>query len=228
MASVKKSPDRISLSARIPEMNSAINELQDRPDREIAIIGGSLLESLLIDVLSTRMVGVSDDLKDRVFDGAVAPLNTFSGRIVMAQALGLITGRVATELNKIRDVRNAFAHGFGSLTFAGGDSKDGKKVIAACKALTILNRSDLQNVPGDPSTSASVWMQDMDLNYEVYETLDLSTGALLTDVGDRFVATIPNVDEGGDPDNRLRFTRSIYLVWFILLASALGAPQEQS
>jgi hypothetical protein len=48
-------------------------------------------------------------MRARLF-GAYGPVSTFAGKIDLAYALGITTDAVHAELNKIRKIRNAFAH----------------------------------------------------------------------------------------------------------------------
>ena len=49
-------------------------------------------------------------MKNRLF-GAYGPISSFAAKIDMAYALGITADEVNLELNKIRKIRNLFAHG---------------------------------------------------------------------------------------------------------------------
>jgi DNA-binding MltR family transcriptional regulator len=63
-----------------------------------------------------------------LLDGANAPLGTFSARIAMCSALGLITDIEAHDLTLIRRIRNDFAHDMHT-------SFDTPSVVERCKIL---------------------------------------------------------------------------------------------
>ncbi|AIK68518.1 putative transcriptional regulator [Mesorhizobium phage vB_MloP_Lo5R7ANS] len=62
------------------------------------------------------MPGLTKDSYKRLFSG-FGPLATFSSRIHIAEALGLIEKPLAKELHKLRAIRNLFAHSSRSLHF---------------------------------------------------------------------------------------------------------------
>jgi DNA-binding MltR family transcriptional regulator len=62
------------------------------------------------------MVGLSKEEGDRLFVGS-APLSSFSAKIQVAYAIGLIGPKATHDLDRIREIRNAFAHAKVSITF---------------------------------------------------------------------------------------------------------------
>jgi hypothetical protein len=52
---------------------------------------------------------LNKELKNRLF-GAYGPVGTFAAKIDIAYALGITTEAIHIELNKMRRIRNAFAH----------------------------------------------------------------------------------------------------------------------
>lgn len=60
-------------------------------------------------LIGTKMPNLTSDLNDSIFEGT-GPLSTFSGRILVATALGLLEASDATELKKLKNIRNKFAH----------------------------------------------------------------------------------------------------------------------
>lgn len=84
-------------------------ELHAESDRGMALSGtsylddrlGQLIESYLCETNAKRLIWESN-----------APLGTFSARISMAFALGLVSEKERDQLNMLRKVRNHFAHDF--------------------------------------------------------------------------------------------------------------------
>jgi mannitol operon repressor len=90
-----------------------IAELHIQSDRACAIVAASMLENMLETVIVRSMVpGTTDALL-----GAYAPLSTFRGKIDLALAMGLIGKSEAHDLNRVRKIRNSFAHSLEPLSF---------------------------------------------------------------------------------------------------------------
>ena len=74
-----------------------------------ALYVASNLEVSLEDLLALYMPNLSNTLKEKLFVG-YGPLSSFSAKIDIAYALGLIPASLRRDLHAIRDIRNAFAH----------------------------------------------------------------------------------------------------------------------
>jgi DNA-binding MltR family transcriptional regulator len=98
------------------QIQAAFRELQGQTDRGAAVIAGSMLEEMLRILLVQRMTPLSNRRHDAIF-GKMAPLSSFSAKIEMALALGVITENFYYQLHAIREVRNRFAHQIEGLTF---------------------------------------------------------------------------------------------------------------
>lgn len=80
-------------------------------DRTAATSCAALLEHALRKaIISHLRKDVTDAELKQLFDGLGAPLTSFYSKIVIAQALGIIRSGQKTDLDTIRNVRNAFAH----------------------------------------------------------------------------------------------------------------------
>lgn len=92
-----------------------IKLLSKETDRGIAIIGGEFLSNELEEVLKIKLVG-NNQLKKKLFQSN-GPLNTFSSKIKMAYAMGIISKDVYNNLEKLRDIRNCFSHTYIDINF---------------------------------------------------------------------------------------------------------------
>jgi mannitol operon repressor len=90
-------------------------EFQSETDRGAALVGAALIDERLERLLSAHLA--IEDLANDLVRGNDAPLGTFSARIKMAYALGLITELEFQESNIIRRIRNEFAHAAHGMTF---------------------------------------------------------------------------------------------------------------
>jgi hypothetical protein len=84
-------------------------EFAKETDRAAVIVAASMLDELLRSILVAKLVPVSSST-DELFDGANAPLGTFSARIEMAYRVGLISVKFSRDLHLVRRIRNDFAH----------------------------------------------------------------------------------------------------------------------
>ena len=82
--------------------------LNQESERGQVLISTGFLEQQLTDILKSFMIENSGS--DTLFEGANAPLGTFSSRISACFALGLITDGEHHDLSLIRKIRNDFAH----------------------------------------------------------------------------------------------------------------------
>ena len=118
-----------------------MKEVQQGNDRATAILGAVYLDEYLREYLESVLVE-EKSLSDEIV-GPEKPLGSFSARIRMAYALGLLSKEVYKDLNTIRNVRNVFAHGLYEASFSHPDIK------AHCQTL-VTPRQALPGVKDDP------------------------------------------------------------------------------
>jgi hypothetical protein len=95
-----------------PSQRGVVDELESQTDRGAAIIGAALVESLLRQALEARMrlrTPVEKRTAKGLF-GTMGPLSSFSAKIELGLLLGLYPEEVRSDLHRIRDARNEFAH----------------------------------------------------------------------------------------------------------------------
>ncbi len=86
--------------------------LVDKRDREVAILAGAFLDSLLADLVSLGLRADQKEVEDFVgldADGR-APVGSFGARIQLAYLLNLIDKPTLRALRLIKDIRNLFSH----------------------------------------------------------------------------------------------------------------------
>ena len=121
MISRRRTSEALSqLTRRAPstiEFLEVLGELHSESERSAAIIGAAFVEDALQRALLSRMrSSLGSEDRRRLF-GANGPLSTFSGKIIIGYATHLIGPRTRDDLDCIREIRNAFAHTVGSLSF---------------------------------------------------------------------------------------------------------------
>ena len=87
--------------------NEVIAHFHDETDRSAGILGAEYVNQTLAEVLTQYLV--DDDSVGGLFVG-YGPLSTFSARIDVAFASGLLNSVLRRELHLIRKIRNHFAH----------------------------------------------------------------------------------------------------------------------
>src|SRR5262249_39739449 len=111
-AMTRQSPSITKLSTLIKdqtltpeEFDAHFEELVGTNDRLIAIVGGAMVEAALAHAIREKMIPLNKRNDDRIF-GQKAPLGTFSAKIDVAYALGLISEDVQRNADYIRAIRN--------------------------------------------------------------------------------------------------------------------------
>lgn len=89
--------------------------LMNESDRACALMAAAFLDDQLKELLSANFVD-DKSVRNRLLDQR-GPLATFSSRIDMAYALGLIGKKALYDLNILRKIRNEFAHTAAPLSF---------------------------------------------------------------------------------------------------------------
>lgn len=97
-----------------------IGEPSPEGDRSMALITGSFIEQGLEDVILLATISDYDDPVQRseLFGGdRPGALSGFYGKIILGHALGAYTKAFREDLDRIRHIRNVFAHAKGSINF---------------------------------------------------------------------------------------------------------------
>lgn len=92
---------------------NALYQAQLEADRSVALVRTSVVEEHLRLAIERHFPGLAIDPKviDRIFDPMKnGPLSTFTARVDVAFALGIIGKGALTALKKIAEIRNLFAH----------------------------------------------------------------------------------------------------------------------
>lgn len=97
------------------ESNRFFMEMQSESDRGLALVGADFLDSILASMLKAYFVDTRD-IAERLL-GSDRPLSTFSSRIVASYLIGLIPRSYYDDLERVRKIRNEFAHHYRALTF---------------------------------------------------------------------------------------------------------------
>jgi hypothetical protein len=86
-----------------------IADLEEQSDRGLALIAIALVDVALTRLLLCRLLAYHD-VQNIIFYNEGAPLGSFSSRIKMARAMGVVGPMVEAHLDTLRRIRNQFAH----------------------------------------------------------------------------------------------------------------------
>lgn len=90
------------------DLNRLQKALGDSDERGLVLSLAAFAEDALGDLIAAFLI--PGDQADSLLKGFNAPLGTFSARIRMAFAVGLINQNQHDDLDRLRKIRNAFAH----------------------------------------------------------------------------------------------------------------------
>jgi hypothetical protein len=100
----KEIPSRHEIGQRL-----AMAQLAE--DYEAAMLSASLLEFMLRQAITTKFIPLGNDPLESIFsDAGNGPLCTFSAKIKLAFALGIISIETRLQIERVKEIRNHFAH----------------------------------------------------------------------------------------------------------------------
>jgi hypothetical protein len=105
-----------SLRELIQSAQVLVDKLGRLTHAGVAMVVGAALDQLLEEALTTKLVHANRETRDKLF-GEYGALQTFSAKIDLSFALGVVDRKAYTNLTIIRKVRNCFAHADGFLDF---------------------------------------------------------------------------------------------------------------
>lgn len=93
-----------------------IESMWSENDRGVIILQGGIVEQLLEDALKAKMPHLNTDERDKLF-GYNAPITTFSNKMRVANAMGLVSRQMMGKIDLFREMRNACAHSREPISF---------------------------------------------------------------------------------------------------------------
>lgn len=107
--------------------------VEGESDRASIMLTAGVLEKYIVYVLNQHMPTINSDERAAIFQFE-GPCGSFSSRIKMAQALGILNRRQRKQLDLIRVMRNVCAHAHPVITFDTPEIRNA--VFALCKQST--------------------------------------------------------------------------------------------
>ena len=99
--------------------------------RATAITAAAYVERTLEEYIASNLVNNDEKTRKCLFVGD-SPLASFSAKIRLAYAMGLISQAIRDDLDTVREIRNAFAHSIRHADFANPE------VVIVCKRLRLI------------------------------------------------------------------------------------------
>ena len=92
-------------------------EIRAGSDRGACLISCAALDHILIRLIRTKLIDLTDPEGDKLFFERGATLGSLSERTDIAYAIGVINASQQQDLNSIRRIRNGFAHSAKNVSF---------------------------------------------------------------------------------------------------------------
>jgi hypothetical protein len=99
------------------QMQAVVDEIEKQTDRGAAIVAATVIDNVLEHLITSRLIGLSSERREALFDNPNAPLGDLYAKIELAFALGLFNEERRKSLHLIRKVRNEFAHRMDTVSF---------------------------------------------------------------------------------------------------------------
>lgn len=107
--------DYVRFPASDDDFNAFLSEFQQESDRAAAVLGAAYADDLLKTLLMRSFVNEGRTVRELMRPESAG--GTFSSRISLAYAIGLISEDDAKDLHRLREIRNKFAHRLHGLSF---------------------------------------------------------------------------------------------------------------
>jgi hypothetical protein len=111
------------------EFDALMISLEKMEDRAAVLVLSSIIDNLLEYAILTKFVRLNKKKRDKLFRNPTAPLSSMSAKIAVANALGILGDEPRAQLDRIRSIRNAFAHAMKTIMF------DDPLIAEECKKL---------------------------------------------------------------------------------------------
>jgi len=198
----KKRPSLRDLPRQMPtaaEMAELVASMDNMDARAAALIMGSIIDNLLEYAILLNFVTLSETQFNALFRNPTSPLSSFSAKIAVAHALGVYGNESRRQLDKLREIRNAFAHTIHPIDF------DNPLIAEECLNLdpSTLTDHQYQPITGTPReryTTAGTMLATHLINYNHFKYSGRTFGAVPAPIPfpDKFVLRHPPNSENPD------------------------------
>lgn len=181
----------------IEQLNLGVQRMiEGKSDREIAILGGALLEGMLFDLLKDTLVDSPFQRAESLFDYP-KPLSSFGNMLTLAFAFGIISETEFSTVNVIKKIRNHAAHSTG---LAEGEEFDFSKDPVRSMIFEFFPKAGLEAAPPEfceqvKSNFDNMMRADPKLAYRTFFCL-AEVSLMGRQAVSRRLTPPPEVDEG--------------------------------
>lgn len=123
-------------------------------DRGTVLVSSAKIEDLLERIIRNHLIPPKEK-KDPLFDG-ISPLGTFGAKIEMAYRLGHISNKLYRDLNRLRKLRNKFAHSSKNCDF--NESDTSASIDELVRTFPLARHHDLNMSPRQQFEFITSWM----------------------------------------------------------------------
>ena len=114
-------------------------------DRAAAIVGCAFVEAALETAILAKFVPMASETeRSNIFDGESGPLATLSARIRIGHALGIFGPQTRKELDRLRHIRNAYAHSASQIKFITPEISAVCDQLSLYQKMTILEKGAIE------------------------------------------------------------------------------------
>lgn len=100
------------------EFVALMASLDGMDDRSTILVLSAFLDNLLEIAIRWRLKSLGTTKRDKIFRNSGAPLSSMSAKILIANAMGILGDEPCAQLDRIRTIRNTFAHSMKPLDFS--------------------------------------------------------------------------------------------------------------
>jgi DNA-binding MltR family transcriptional regulator len=122
------------------DVQRALKELETDGPRGTVVLGHALIEDAVRSAIAHHMRPLNDGDFDQLFRGT-SPLASLSAMTRVAYAFKIIGAKTKNDIDRLREVRNAFAHAQAILTFESKEVLEQLKLFECLKKMTENERS---------------------------------------------------------------------------------------
>jgi hypothetical protein len=128
------------------QTEKVIGRFKDMDDRTCAIVMGAMLDQSLEAIFLLHMKPLSNDERDRLFFGYL-PLGSFSAKIKIAAAFGIIGPKTLKDLEALNEIRSVFGHATQEITFRNRAIRDRLNKMHVQEAIGVFFRAFRNKAP---------------------------------------------------------------------------------
>ena len=144
---------------------------ESSPPSLVAILGIALVDNALREAIAKKMPNAN--ACEALFSDN-GPLHAFASKIKVAHALGLLNDDLTHDLNRLRDIRNAFAHALLPLNFEHPD------VLREIEKLRLFERDPEASAQRHFGASVALAIAVLGLVHIDFEAIGKTIGSFLS------------------------------------------------